>query len=142
MGKQVAPRRWWADLDLEKETARLIAERDPETPAQLAGIARAAPGPFRQVFGEGARADLARALAAHLAKAKSDDVGYADLRDALDEVAGKRPPKPATNLPRPSLGAVSPPGPNPPVPPVPPLPKLQPRPGPRKQTKEGDAAEE
>lgn len=109
MGKAAAGRAWWEHLDLRPAAARLIAARAPRTPAELAGIARAAPDDFRRVFGPSVRDELTRALAARLAADPRDEGGLADLRDALEEVAGKRPLKPAANLPALSFGVILPP---------------------------------
>lgn len=102
---------WWDKLELKPATAQLMARRGLSNPADLAWAARAAPDDFRTVFDEAARADLAQALAAHLGGGVKDAAGYADLRDALEEVAGKRPPKPPGKRPELKFGAVPPPGP-------------------------------
>jgi hypothetical protein len=104
-----AGRKWWEQLHLGPAAAKLVGDRSPRTPAELAGLARADPEGFRRVFGADARADLSRALAARLAADPKDEAGYADLRDALEEVAGKQPLKPAANLPKPTYGVLPPP---------------------------------
>ena len=129
MGKQIAPRQWWETLKLGKAAADQMAERGTESPTTLAWAARAAPDDFRRVFKAEVRADLTRALTAHVAAAgESPDAGLTDLLSALEEVEGKRPPKPPAPLPAFGFGVVLNPAPAPPPRPVPPLPKLGPRP--------------
>jgi hypothetical protein len=125
MGKQAAHRRWWENLKLDKTTAKLVAERDTDSPAELAGVIRAIPDDFRRVFGPEVRADLARAVTAHLADSKTDEGGFGALSEALEEAAGTRTAKPA-NQSNVGYGFAMTAGPNPTVPPVPPLPKLGP----------------
>jgi len=113
MSKPAASRPWWDELQLPPATADLLAGHPTDTPAVLAYQARSDPGGFKTLFPDAARADLARALAARLASDRPDAVGYGDLRDALDEVAGKRPLQAP-----PGFGVISPPGQAPGVPPL------------------------
>jgi hypothetical protein len=124
-------------LDLEPSTVKLMTMRGLNAPGVLAGVARSAPEDFRRVWGEETRADLARAIAAHLKKSPRDE-GLADLLEALEEVAGKRPLKRAANLPPLSFGFVPPATPSDTQHPLPKLPKLGPRPRTNPHTGDGD----
>ena len=129
MGKQTAKRQWWDELDVGTVTAKLLAKRGTDSPSVLTWGARAGPDDFRQVFNDEVRADLTRALTTHLAATgEAPDAGLTDLLSALEEVEGKRPPKPPDPLPPLGFGVVPNPAPIPPPKPVPPLPKLGPRP--------------
>ena len=125
MGTQGAPKLWWERLDLGRALAAKVAELGTETPAQLAGMARGNPDDFRHTFGAKARAELAQALTAHLAEAKTDTEGYGNLLAALEELDGTRSPGPRPQLPDVGFGVVLP-APSVPVQPVPPLHKLGP----------------
>lgn len=118
-------KQWWDGLGLQPATAALVAARGVETPGELACLARAVPADFRRVFGGPARADLCRALAAHLDAAAIDEGGYGVLLVALEELGGERPPA-ASAGPHLSYG-VLPTDTTPPTRPLPPLPPLGPR---------------
>jgi hypothetical protein len=130
MGKQHAKGPWWHVLNLDAATAKKVSDAATEAPADLAGIARSVPDTFRRTFDAKARAELTRALTAHLAGTGDSTEGYRDLLEALEELEGKRPPKPLPPLPSFGLGAVDPataPGSHQPTPtaPLPHLPKLK-----------------
>ena len=96
MGAQAKYRPWWDGLKLDPATAQVVAGRDPDSPAVLAEDVRR----FTDVFKPAVRADLTRAVTAHLATKPKDQAGYQDLLEALEEVAGQRPRK---ELPEPNL---------------------------------------
>jgi hypothetical protein len=126
MGQHAAPRQWWEHLGLDAATAEWVAARATDSPLELARIARGAPERFKRELGERGCADLARAVKAHLAQAKGDEKGYDELLAALEELSGKREPKPFKLTTR-GYGAVAPHAPKP-AQAVPPLPKLAPDP--------------
>jgi len=113
MGEQSTFRPWWDELKLDAATAHAVAARQSDSPAVLAeDIRRFKP------LGTEARADLARAVAAHLGGSTKDKTGFQDLLEALEEAAGQRAAKalPEVNS---HYGLAPNPVPQPPPPPVP-----------------------
>jgi hypothetical protein len=114
MGEQTSLRPWWHDLKLKAETAEAVNNRQADSPAWLAEDIRRF-----QSLGAAARADLARAVAAHLRASPKDEAGFQDLLEALEEADGKRPAK-ALTKPDLAFGYAPNPVPQAAPPPVPP----------------------